>query len=587
VRALNRLPAIVALFLLICVGCGGGGLSLVVFTYSTDWTGGLASLSQRIRLTDPLTGEFAERLINNDTGSLQAIDFSPMRAKSYAITVTLYSQPNGNGSVLGLIGDLFSLRSSNKIYSTQVVGQASSVTVSPASASLQVNRSLRLYAVAKHANGKTLFTPPGAFNWQALNGFASVNSEGIVIGVAQGQAVIRATDTGSGLQNTSVIDVTPVSTTTSKWTILVFMNAANDLDQFSDLNINQMERVANNADVRFVIQWKRVQALGFGAPWTGTRRYRATFDQSTNNSWSGVASELIQDMGGGVDMGNRNTLRDFVNWGMTFYPAERYVVVIWNHGAGWFDDSQKPAGTRGVSFDDEFFTFIKTTELSQALDTTERIDVVSWDSSLMQMMEVGFEIKDRCDFMVGSEESPPVEGLPYDLVFGPLRDNPNQSTESMLEHFGTGMLAFYGNTRKITQSSVRTSQLASLATSLDQLALELIAQQGLWNAEIIAARQEAQAYSPESPSHPHYKDIWHLAFKLKEKIPNAAIDARCDAVMNALDAAVVHEAHNSLSANSHGLSIDFGPSSAPYWPNYSLLAFAVATNWNEWCQIAP
>ena len=31
-------------------------------------------------------------------------------------------------------------------------------------------------------------------------------------------------------------------------------------------------------------------------------------------------------------------LRDFVKWAVTEHPAQHYMLVIWNHGAGW-DDS--------------------------------------------------------------------------------------------------------------------------------------------------------------------------------------------------------------------------------------------------------
>ena len=50
---------------------------------------------------------------------------------------------------------------------------------------------------------------------------------------------------------------TGATVTTTKWPVLVYINAANDLYQFSDLNMNQMEQVAGNNQVRFVVQWKQ------------------------------------------------------------------------------------------------------------------------------------------------------------------------------------------------------------------------------------------------------------------------------------------------------------------------------------------
>jgi hypothetical protein len=541
-------------------------------------------LSQRIRLADPVSGGFTEIVMNNDTGGAQSVEFNGLKRGSYHVRVLLYSLPSAQGSVLGEINDLGSFTASTSVYRTRVQGNAASVVVSPPSATIAVQRSLQLYAVVKDASGDTLFTPPGSFSWLALNGHASVNSEGIVIGETQGQGVIRATDAQSGFQNTAVINVTPIQTTNTKWTVLVYLNAANDLDTFSDLNVNQMERVANNSEVRFIVQWKRVQSLGFGAPWTGTRRYRVTYDNDPNNGWANIQSELIQDLGLGIDMGAKETLRDFINWGMTYYPAERYVVVVWNHGSGWRDE--KPIEpTRGVSFDDEFGTYIRTYELAQALDSIDTIDILSWDASLMQMIEVAYEVKDRVDYVVGSEESPPGEGLPYHLVFGPLRDNPNLTTESFLQYFGLGMLQFYGETRAITQSSVRTSQLQNLANAIDALGNQLIATSGTYNTEIVQARQSSEAYGAQ---YGHvYRDLGHVATRLKTLIAHSGIGSACDAVVAAVQAAVVHNHHNTLRPNATGLSIEFGPATQPYWATYNLLSLSNATSWNDWCQIAP
>ncbi len=579
----------VCLISLLMPGCGGGGggSSLVDFIYTTDWTGGLASLSQRIRIINPVSGAVTERSMNNDTAGSQSTTFTAIGSGTYKIEIILYSQPNSSGSILGTIKDLITINDSNKTYSSDINNAPISLEVKPNNATIQVQNSIQLYAVLRDNNGIKLFTDNSGITWQALNAQVSVNTDGIAIGQTQGQGQVRATDVGTGLINSAVINVQPFQTTTSKWTILVFMNAANDLDQFSDLNLNQMERAASD-DVRFVVQWKRVQALGFGAPWTSTRRYLVKPDSASGNAWADVKSDLIQDMGTNIDMGDKATLNQFINWGQTFYPADRYMVVIWNHGAGWRDNDEVPAPTRGVSFDDEFGTYIKTYELSQALAAPTKLEIVSWDSSLMQMLEVAYEIKDRCNYIVGSEESPPGEGLPYDKIFTPLKNNPNQTTESFLPQFGIGMLAQYGETRKITQSSIRTSNLPALASALNVLGQALIDTNGTFNAQIIQARSSTttQAYSPENPNHPYYRDLYDLAFNLKALINDTTIDNACDGVMSAVNAAVVHNARNTLSPKSNGISIEFGNSVQTYWSTYNLLALSVATVWNDWLQVA-
>ncbi|GIV01958.1 MAG: hypothetical protein KatS3mg015_0788 [Fimbriimonadales bacterium] len=575
------LPVVFAVLVLV-VGCGGGGgNSFATLQYGTEWGTGGGTRSQLVRLFTLSDEQVGSAVLNE--GAQSSWTFSNLGPGPYLLQVDLYSQANGQGTVIGRIKDRVQV-SGTTTYLTTTVGAATRLEVHPSSATLKVGETIQLCAVALSSDNKSVFLAPGAITWESLNGNASVDGDGLVTAQAEGQGVIRAS--ALTFQASSILQIEPNNAQTTKWTIMVFLNAANDLDSFSDLNVNQMERVANNPQVRFVVQWKRVQSLGYGAPWTGTRRYLIKYDPDSSNSWSGVRSQLIQNLGNGVDMGSAATLRSFVQWTMANYPAERYVLVLWNHGSGWrmTDDRY---GTRGFSFDDEFFTNIETWQLGQALGGLDTIDIVSWDSSLMQMMEVAYEMPSNVQYMVGSEESPPAEGLPYDLVFGPLRDNPNLTTEQLGEKFGQGMLAFYGETRKITQSMVRLSDRQAVADACNALAQLLIQknQGGTFDAEIQAARNEAQAYSPSQTR--WYRDLWHLAFKLKEKINDAQIDAACDNVMAAVEQFVVHNAHNSLSPNSHGISIEFGNRNQTYWNTYGLLSFAQATQWDDFCRNAP
>jgi len=109
---------------------------------------------------------------------------------------------------------------------------------------------------------------------------------------------------------------------------MVFLNAANDLDDYSELNINQMEQIQTNPNVRVVVQWKRAARFAPPGSWTGTRRYLIQYDTDAQR----INSRLLEDLGEGVDMGSADTLREFVRWARANYPADRYALVIWNHG---------------------------------------------------------------------------------------------------------------------------------------------------------------------------------------------------------------------------------------------------------------
>jgi hypothetical protein len=262
------------------------------------------------------------------------------------------------------------------------------------------------------------------------------------------------------------------------------------------------------------------------------------------------------------------------------------VLVVWNHGNGW---RRAPAldPTRAVSYDDETGNSIQTWQLSQAIGDAV-LDVVAWDASLMQMMEVAYEIKDRARYVVGSEESPPGEGYPYDLIFREFRDNPDGSTTALTKAFVDGMLAVPAyQSRKITQSVLDTDRLDELAAAINGLAATLISNVGALGAAIPSIRSSAQSYSPTSSR--VYRDLYHVCQLIEAQIAIPEIQAAAMGVRAAIEDAVVWEGHNANSPNSHGVSVDFSSSTtfAPAALDYSLLRFAQDTQWNEWLQIAP
>ena len=471
-------------------GCGGGGggggggaakLTVIVdyTNFGTGISGGATFLelynSSGVLLEVPDLTNSTKNPIVREASVPKSEVFQGIPTGTYHLRLLLYPAADGNGDPIGDpvgVVDEEIVFNRNLTYRVAVGTDPNTVKVTPASASIVAGKTRQFFATARNSANVPTFVAPGTIQWSVLGGVLSVDQEGIVTGQAVGSGSVIGKHQPSGLQGGATVTVTSNSTTTSKWTIMVFINAANDLYPFSDLNVNQMEEVAGNSDVRFVVQWK--QADGFWVnpndppTFTGTRRYLVKSD-----STGSIASELVQDMGEGVDMGSPQTMLEFINWTKTNYPADRYALVVWNHGNGW-RRSPDSEPTRAVSYDDEFGSSIQTWQLGQSLGANH-FAILSWDASLMQMIEVAYEAQDHADYIVGSEESPPGAGLPYDLVFGPFRDNPDATTLALSKNFVDGMLAAYGSGGKITQSVIDSSQLPALASALSQLGTAMTA----------------------------------------------------------------------------------------------------------------
>jgi hypothetical protein len=575
--------AFVALATLFLSGCGGGSAPTAIgLVYQTRFldSGSINGQSQLVTLLTLDGVALESRVVNVSDGAQQQITFQRSNG-TYRVQAELFTQPNLQGTKVGVAVSLVTVAGGYGEFRTQTGASPSSLVVTPTFSTFTVQQSRQFYATG-YAGQDAVFLEAGSITWEALGGVATVSADGTAIGIAEGTGSIRARHTPTGLSGAAAITVTPFVTTKTKWTILVYLNAANDLYQFSTLNVNQMESVAQNPEVRFVLQWKQSQVAFPGSSFDGTRRYLVKPDTS-----GAIASELLQDMGTAVDMGLPETLRDFVSWGQTYFPADRTILIIWNHGSGWRRGSPEPPN-RAVSFDDETGNAIQTWQLNQALGSA-KLEVLAWDASLMQMLEVAYEVRTKVPLVVGSEESPPGEGYPYDLIFAKFRDNPDLPTRELVKEFVNAMLAVPAyKSRKITQSILETAALEPLAQAVSQLADALLAHQANIATQVQAARNLTQSYSQTSTR--YYRDLYDLTLKLDGQ-PNMPVDilAANAQVRHAIGDVMVFEGHNDLSPGSHGISIDFSPATTfgVYAQDYGLLGFAAATKWDEWLEVAP
>lgn len=597
---IRRFPLVVAtLCLLVAAGCGGGGGGSSSggngsVDYQTIWGGGGAGpqgVSQRISLYSKSGQLVTSKIITKGSATTDEAIFTKLSAGTYQLVAELNSGENFSGTTTGSTTVMLQVSGATS-FTTKVGDLPTSINVSPATATLTVQQTVQFAATGLNAGGQAVFLAADTFTWKTNGGIATVNSTGAVTGVNVGTGSVVATHTTSGLTDAATLEVNAFNTKRSKWTVLVYLNAANDLNEFGDLNFNQMEKVAGNADVRFVVQWKQalIPNVSDNPSFEGTRRYLLKHDTTDQ-----IGSELVQNMGSDVDMGDWHTLKDFVSWGQTFYPADRYVLVVWNHGNGWHRRLNQLEPTRGVSYDDDTGNWIDTWELNDALGTS-RVDIFAWDASLMQMLEVDDEIRDHADLIVGSEESPPGAGYPYDKIFQHFVNSPDASTLELAKTFVNETLAVPSyDTQKITQSVLKADELEGLSAAVDQLADALIQQKQLapagFDAYIQAARANARAYSQSSSR--TYRDLVGLTLELDKSAsgytPPASILAADQAVRAAAAQTILFEGHNTQSPGSHGISIDFSPSDrfANYAGDYSQLRFAQQTSWDDWLEMAP
>jgi hypothetical protein len=391
-----------------------------------------------------------------------------------------------------------------------------------------------------------------------------------------------------------------------KWTFLVYMNGANDLEPFGIQNMNQMEKAGSTKDVNIVVQYERIKGRydSTNGDWGNTRRYYVTRDMDDSST---VNSTLLSEST--TDMGKVASLKEFVDWGISAFPADNYAIVMWDHGAGW--RAQKvPTGspeiTRGLSYNDKTSTHIDTVELPAGLTNPNlkngKWDLAIIDCSLMQMAEVAYEIRNNARYIVGSEESPPGAGYPYDSFLTPLILNPEMDAQTLGKRIVTETLNYYGTDSGTTQSILDASRLDAIAPALDNLGTALWNARTTYSNQLATAREETENYG--YGSYPQYKDLLdYLRFLSTPTlgttyVGDASVQSAVSQLKNATQAAIILNVNGKKHPRSNGLSL-FIPSGGDtgefkridnvqaggFGQRYQALALAKdAPNWKQFIQ---
>ena len=135
--------------------------------------------------------------------------------------------------------------------------------------------------------------------------------------------------------------------------------------------------------------------------------------------------ELLKDAGR-RSMGDAATLSGFLSWGLSAAPAERVILILWDHGGG---------PVFGLCTDQNFSDDSLTlSELRAGLAdglNGRKLDIVGFDCCLMNCLDVCADLTGVADYAVLSQEMVSGTGLDYDAWMKPLAENPSLSSEQI------------------------------------------------------------------------------------------------------------------------------------------------------------
>jgi hypothetical protein len=352
-----------------------------------------------------------------------------------------------------------------------------------------------------------------------------------------------------------------------EWTIMVFVNGKNNLEKYAMLDMNEMEMVGSSDKVNIVTEVGRIAGQDSSdGDWVGSRRYLVQKDNNT----SAITSPVVQDLGK-VDMGDYNHVIEFGKWAKANYPAKKYMLILWNHGAGWV--KSRAEETKGISYDDETGHHINTPQLGLVLQGIGGVDVYGSDACLMQMPEVNYEIKPYVEYIVGSEETEPGDGYTYNTFLGPIVSNPAMTSEEVGKQAVTAYMEHYAG-QGATQSLVKASAMDGFVGLVNDFVAAAMASGE--KALVKSALSKAQKYA-----YADNKDMWHFLSLYAASSASQDVKTKAANLQNYLTGTlVVHNmASGSYSGKSLGLAVYLPASS--FNSAYNELAWAKAAQWDE------
>ncbi len=181
--------------------------------------------------------------------------------------------------------------------------------------------------------------------------------------------------------------------------------------------------------------------------------------------------EDLEDWGY-ASMGDPESLEEFLFYGMTEYPADRIIVVLWDHGAG---------SEGGVCFDetadDDCLTIVEINDVLNSLEESlpdYHINIFGCDACMMATYEMAAMLSHHnIDYYVASEELEPGTGWYYTGWLEMLQEDSAVSDEDLcigiIESFMEKGLEENPDDY-LTLSAVKLSAVGALENSVEQFA---------------------------------------------------------------------------------------------------------------------
>ncbi|HOK80226.1 MAG TPA: clostripain-related cysteine peptidase [bacterium] len=381
----------------------------------------------------------------------------------------------------------------------------------------------------------------------------------------------------------------------AKWTVMIYLDGDNNLEKYAINDFLEMSSVGSTSEVNFVVQFDRIAGYDtrYGN-WTNTQRFRVTKDMEP------TIDNAISDWGDGyggreTNSGDPEVLVSFIKWAKQNYPAEHYVLILWDHGDGWktlnevaknIEQGLRQPGIsraekislektlkelkrkiharryqKSMCFDYTSSDELTLKEIRQALSSENcDVDIIGFDACLMGMVEIAYELRSYAKYMVASEDSIVVTGYPYDVISQDIVNNFAITPEEFARHIVQHYADFYGHYSTETLSAINLSLMSQLYEAINSICASAIELDNQWIYFYIALSKTPHFDDQD------YKDLKTFVEEVSSNASDPTIINEASNIIDILNNAIIE---NFGGLTGKGLSIYFPDATAGISPEYS------------------
>ncbi len=385
--------------------------------------------------------------------------------------------------------------------------------------------------------------------------------------------------------------------TATTWTFLLYMDGEDPgLYPYFQRALASLEALPANPSLKLV-------ALVDGPQNGDTRRMlvQPGGRYTTNVNYWGLGERNV---------GDPQTLQEFIDWGQRSYPADHYYLAVADHGNG----------SLGIAWDNTNNNdYLTTAELGSAIaagtnNGQRKIDVLHYDACLMGLLENAYQAKDYASYLIFSQNlgwsvfgygayadglslqaaSPQIITIAANIT---ASTTPRQLAEDIAATYYNS-LGQVGYPRTIT--ALDMSQVGPLQQAVDGLSTQLSANLSGIGTTVQNTRISTQMFNSRADysagPEDDYADLYDFARRLKLNVSIGGVQSAAQAVMSAVDAAVIAEYHLSGSIrnmpssyygldNAHGISIYFPPRAGSWaysrYIGHQSFGFTAVNHWDD------